>query len=646
MKKKACIVGSILLSCIFAFIICSCFQTTAVQCGKIAIFVALMLLTLWLPIQSLIAKIRPLYCKIAICCFLPCFMIFFLYQDSIKQKEFQFYTFYLIVLSYLIIRGILGSVRWALLINSGFYCILLLANNLALSFRGSPFRPSDILSLKTAWSVRNGYIKSFRPTFDMVMIVLFFAWNCVLFWKLRLPKQNKKWKEAIIRISCVVMAVMGWNMLSVMGFDRYEHNGFRKDFHIEDYGFISQFALECRSMHISAPEGYHREEAEEYLNDSEIVETGRYPDIFVIMDEAFCDYSMVMSLPLNQDYLPYFHSISEEEKGACYVSVLGGNTCNTEWEFLTGNSLAFYPEAIPYNQYIQEEKDSFVRHLKRLGYDTVAVHPWYATGWNRDIVYPMLGFDRFYSILDFDNSYTGMSFDERKKEVSADDSMYIRDLISDQASFDKVIQLYKEHCASSDAPFFAFNVTMQNHGSYLYEDYESPVQLTGKMSNQKTIAQYLGLAYETDRALEKLVDYLQTCERDVVLLFFGDHQPQMFQWFYQDMNKDDPNRDELYLNEKKYVVPYFLWSNRERSRDDYKELSSNYLSLMLLDYAGLPSNRWYDFLRETYHEVPVINAFGQKDRNGNWLENNRQIMNERTCLKQYEILQYYRMFDE
>lgn len=58
------------------------------------------------------------------------------------------------------------------------------------------------------------------------------------------------------------------------------------------------------------------------------------------------------------------------------VSVCGGNTADTEYEFLTGNTMAFLPQgSIPYQQYVNGERPSLASYLQSLGYETVATHP-------------------------------------------------------------------------------------------------------------------------------------------------------------------------------------------------------------------------------------------------------------------------------
>ena len=56
--------------------------------------------------------------------------------------------------------------------------------------------------------------------------------------------------------------------------------------------------------------------------------------------------------------MSYFNSLEENTiKGNTYVSVFGGQTPNSEWEFLTNNSMAFMPyRTVPYQQYIRKFK--------------------------------------------------------------------------------------------------------------------------------------------------------------------------------------------------------------------------------------------------------------------------------------------------
>lgn len=92
-------------------------------------------------------------------------------------------------------------------------------------------------------------------------------------------------------------------------------------------------------------------------------------------------------------------------KGHALSSVFGAKTPNSEWEFMTGNSMAFLPSgSVVYQQYISDTPTSIVSNLKNIGYTCVAMHPYYETGWSRNVVYPTMGFDETHFIDDFDQT--------------------------------------------------------------------------------------------------------------------------------------------------------------------------------------------------------------------------------------------------
>ena len=48
--------------------------------------------------------------------------------------------------------------------------------------------------------------------------------------------------------------------------------------------------------------------------------------------------------------------------------------------------------AVPYMQYVDDPQYSLAWAMKEMGYYTIAMHPYYSSGWNRTNVYPNLEF--------------------------------------------------------------------------------------------------------------------------------------------------------------------------------------------------------------------------------------------------------------
>ena len=128
--------------------------------------------------------------------------------------------------------------------------------------------------------------------------------------------------------------------------------------------------------------------------------TGNEPNIICIMNESLSDLSVLGEFTTNQDYMPFMRNLTENTvKGNLYVPVIGAGTSNTEFEFLTGHSTAFLPSGSnAYMLYVKNPLASLVSTLEGQGYSSYALHPYYASGWNRISVYENLGFNSFVSL--------------------------------------------------------------------------------------------------------------------------------------------------------------------------------------------------------------------------------------------------------
>ena len=166
------------------------------------------------------------------------------------------------------------------------------------------------------------------------------------------------------------------------------------------------------------------------------------------MIESLSDLRVVGEFGTNQEYFPYTNSLRENTVwGSLCIPVFGSWTSNSEFEFLTGDSVAMLPSGtIAYQFYVRPDTKFLVSTLKSQGYEAVAMHPYPAENWNRDKCYHYLGFEKFIAGEDYAGSET------------------IRNYVSDHADFQKIIEMVEQKKHPEDK-LFVFNVTMQNHGS-------------------------------------------------------------------------------------------------------------------------------------------------------------------------------------
>ncbi len=571
-------------------------------------------------------KIRMEHLMVVVCPVITFYLFDFYTHNPFTEMDIKIQLLNIVFYELLnvLLIGIFRYIRLAMMIQSSFFMLFGLANYYVVNFRSAPIRPWDIFSIKTAFSVADNYDYSLEP--KTIGILAGFLILLVLENRFRMKapkgKRNLIWLLPVPAILLWGYTGMVQNDNFVTKFGLYDKFFTPTVVNMRDGNAVA-FLMALEYMDIETPEGYSVEKAEEILQqaakeqESPVIENR--PNIIVVMDEAFSDLAVLGDFVTNEDYMPFLHSLQKGAEntvtGTLHVSVLGGNTANTEFEFLTGNTMAFLPQgSVAYQQYVHKEMPSLASHLKNLGYETVAIHPYNAGGWDRKRVYPLLGFDKFLSISDFAGA---------KK---------LRKYVSDEACFDKIIKLYEEKEAGE--PMFVFNVTMQNHSGYTEQFENFAPKITVENITAKSLPMYLSLIKETDRALEKLIGYFAQEEEDTMIVFFGDHQPTSYVSNPILVN-NGRNPEELTEQENlaRYQVPYLIWSNFEMETESRQETSVNYLMIDLLEKCGLPLPELQLNMKKVRKEYPIISAMQIPD------------IQDSKALKEYKILQYYYLFE-
>ena len=241
-----------------------------------------------------------------------------------------------------------------------------------------------------------------------------------------------------------------------------------------------------------------------------------------------------------------------------------------------------------------------------------------------------MGFDRFYTSDDF--------------SVFSDTVNYH---ITDEENYRKIIKLYEEaQNAKEEKPFYLFNVTMQNHGSYDGNTFETgnSVQIKGGAGKDPQAEQYLNMIKMSDKALEKLIRYFEKEEKPTVIVFFGDHQPDLDENFYEQLLGKPTGELEGEELQKLYKVPFLIWANYDIEEKTLERTSNNYLTTYLADVAGLEKTGYLQFLTEIREEIPCINAIGYWGKDGKFYEREDKASPYYPLLQQYHLLEYNQIF--
>ena len=536
---------------------------------------------------------------------------------------------------FLFVFFIAGRTSISMAICVAAIAIIGVGNYFVVMFRSNPIVPWDIYSFETAMSVADNYV--FSVDWALAEHIAMFILMLIVG-----VRTNIRLNKKILRpILTVAMCIPAYFYISYLWQDNLERNTGLNDtlfnakyMHSKD-GFFVSFILDIHFLQIEEPKNYSDEYALSLLNEQEVekVETPEeLPDIIAIKDETFSDPAVLGEFETNKDYMPFVHSILRGEvantiSGYTDVSVLGGNTANSEFEFLTGNSMAFFPNgSVPYLQYIRDGISTIVPQLEEYGYTTYGTHPYRAKGWNREFIYDLMGFDYRY----FQGSFP---FEDK-----------LRNYVSDEADFKSILEWRN----NTEGPFFMFNVTMQNHSNYGGDFDNFDPQIVAKFKNtssNKYLNKYLSLMYETDQDVASLLSELSQSDRKTIVVFWGDHQPNDYvvRPIYKEYGLDFDNQT-YEQQQQRQKTPFFIWANYDIQEQTNVEISLNYLNILLFETAGLQLDEYQTFRKNLWQgQIPMMNAVGYRNDDGDLVEYDDAPEEIQNLLNEYQNIQYYRM---
>ena len=265
------------------------------------------------------------------------------------------------------------------------------------------------------------------------------------------------------------------------------------------------------------------------------------PHLVAVQFESFFDARTLYS-GIRTDILAGFDAIRAESSGhgALAVSAWGGNTVRAEFAFLTGvneDNLGVH-RFNPYRSIARARYtvSSLPMFLKRLGYRTICIHPYWARFYFRDRVFRQLGFDEFLDIKSFAGARRYGPY------------------VADTEVGEKIIRVLRK----AVAPTFVFAITMESHGPLHLERVQpsdvAELYTTPPPPGCDVLTIYLRHLRNTDETLRSLHSAFMTLNAPVEFCCFGDHVPIM---------------PEAYaiLGSPEGTVPYLWWSNQQH-RDD------------------------------------------------------------------------------
>ena len=421
-----------------------------------------------------------------------------------------------------------------------FWLTLGIINGVILTFRVTPFTSSDLLLLKDGVNVASKYLSLLALAALVALLVLVIVVLAVLAFRIPAVKKRPKLPYSVTAILCTFLAA--WGLIFVGQKTELLETKFRElSQSYKRNGFLYCFGASLIDVGISRPEEYSTEAIEgltdEALGDGEVFDSNR-PNIVVVQLESFFDVNRLKDIEFSENPLPNFTQLSKRcASGFLSVPVIGAGTVNSEFEMLTGMNIDdFGIGEYPYKTVLKEKTcESLAYNLKSYGYKAYAVHDHEGSFYERNLVYPNLGFDVFDSVeYMWPEGYTAMEW-----------------------SKDSVLTGEIEKALSATAEKdFVFAVAVQSHGSYPSEpdvEYEHHVTVTSSVIEDENylnqINYYANQIYEVDQFVGDLWNMLRKRREPTILVMYGDHCPSL------DLT------DDMLKSGTIYDTCYFIWNN-------------------------------------------------------------------------------------
>ncbi len=546
----------------------------------------------------------------------------------------------------------IGKISWSFIITNIVLSVLLLINHFKIKFRDEPLNPTDFSLAKEAKNI----IQNYDITVDGIVILVVVV--CALsFWFVAKRVKNKRPGLLTSLIGIVVTLALSAGAYSLIYQNTRIYNALLADlgiFHettiVSSKGLVYSLINNTSVMRYDKPDSYSGENTDEILSaypDNKIPSDA--PNVIAIMCEAYTDVQDWGNIEF-VDENPYSYMNNLRKKacyGQIYVPGFGGATSSTEFEFLTGCNTSAISPTMPtaYKTLITQDAYSIVQLFKEAGFTTSAMHPGNAWFYNRQNVYPRLGFDSFTSRDDLE---------AQGVEIPLSTGYYADDTLAS----DMIISDFQKHIESGEeGGHFSFTITIQNHGPY------NEKRLTyGKEYVAKTpelaeneyyiINNYLGGIKAADVLLETIYDYINTIDEPTVLVFFGDHLPYlddeqtMFKKLGLDIggeSKDAQNLLNMYSTD--YLIignKAFLRSTKPQLKGEQELISANYLAVKMFKYMDLELPPFFAFCDEMSNFAPLLSR-NHNGYPGTLEETLTEEQNE--VINKYKLLQYRNIKD-
>lgn len=518
------------------------------------------------------------------------------------------------------LTAIIGNSKIAKIVSSVVLVLILVINDVKFAIMGIPLQLSDVnyLNPDNIQMMGNATATIGPWIFKVIIKAVVLSALCLLFILLDKKENTIRFKNLKKRIISIVLTLVlavapsilgacgSQAVLAVYGIDNNSITSLPQNNELYfQYGFYQGMFLDSISGNYTKPSGYNRGQIDSVFADAAAnYQSGTWEkaNVVFILSEAFTDLENLEEVTFKSSLTPNIDSYENDSDKLVLdllVSTFGGASVNTEFEILTGSSLAIWPSNfIPYNSYYRDHNGSYapnlIKEFNNNGYETIYLTPWGQTSYNSEYVYTLFGADKKI----YGDSLTGA----KKGYYYADASL-----------MDDIFNQLKD---TSEGNYkFIMSATAQNHFAYGYGKYpitavhaESDTLTDEQMGMIKTYAQGI---YDADHALNQLYENIQTLDVPTIIVFFGDHLP-----YIVDSQENKPYLDSAYFNTdnadlnayREYTTKAVILTNFGAEITDRPEyLNASYLGAYILNKMDLEISDYFKFVDQARKVLPVFN---------------------------------------
>jgi hypothetical protein len=500
-----------------------------------------------------------------------------------------------------------SSAATAILLVAPIFATMVFATLVKIRFMHSEVQPFDLLTLPEFLPLFDAFFGTWAAIGSAIAIACWLV-ALVVVWRRTRSRVSAPRRVAVGATSFVLLAALViaflpprvlpppldrhgdamYAVVTALGAPQSEHRDM-----VRSGGIVLNFLSELQSAFVVVPTDYSAAHVAS-VKRTYPVAAATAPrrggvSLVVYLVESFMDPNE-LGFTYTADPIPNLRALRRAQVGGwAIVPRAFGGSANTEFELLTGMTNSFLPEgSIPYRQHVRTPLPALPSTLRDLGYATIAVQADPRYYYDRERVYPLLGFDRTVWL-------------HEAKVPQADRGGWP----SDEVLVDSVIA-----ATSRSHPAFVFGFPSSTHSPYNAGTYASSALAVTDAPNaavRADVQEYINAERVADRAIGRLVEHYRSVPDSTIVVIFGDHLPPLSSGALARLTNRLSKLPEVEDTRETRRVPLLVWANFTLPHAE-PTLSVNLLAPFLLERMGVARRGLFAVTDSVRRAFPVVSA--------------------------------------